>query len=54
MILVRKWRKKGTLGDAGKWEFEVGENMQSRNIDSEGLTESSSNVYTCITLQSKL
>ena len=45
-LVVRKWRKKGTLGGAGKWEFEVGEQLMPRNLDSEGLMESMSNVST--------
>ena len=44
--IVRKWRKKGSLGGAGKWEFEVGEQLMPRNLDSEGLMESLSNVST--------
>ena len=43
-VAVRKWRRKGTLGGAGKWEFEVGEQLMPRNLDSEGLMESTSNV----------
>lgn len=42
---MRKWKNKATLGViATKWEFEVGEQLVSRNLDSEGMLESSANV----------
>lgn len=44
-VLVRKWKKKETLGvKETKWEFEVGEQLVPRNLDSEGMLESSANV----------
>ncbi|XP_013397786.1 protein DPCD [Lingula anatina] len=42
-LVVRKWRKKSTLGSQGKWDFEVGEQLAPRNLDAEGLMESTSN-----------
>ncbi|KAK3589438.1 hypothetical protein CHS0354_020773 [Potamilus streckersoni] len=42
-LVVRKWRRKGTIGGIGKWEFEVGEELMVRNLESEGLIETSSN-----------
>ncbi|XP_071946891.1 protein DPCD-like [Antedon mediterranea] len=42
-LLVRKWRKKTTLGAAGKWDFEVGEDLQSTSLEQTLLKESSSN-----------
>lgn len=42
---MRKWKNKATLGVKGtKWEFEVGEQLVARNLDSEGMLESSANV----------
>lgn len=42
---MRKWKNKATLGVKGtKWEFEVGEQLVPRNLDSEGMLESSANV----------
>lgn len=42
---MRKWKNKATLGvKATKWEFEVGEQLVARNLDSEGMLESSANV----------
>ncbi|XP_064602381.1 protein DPCD-like isoform X2 [Liolophura sinensis] len=41
-IIVRKWRKKSSLG-VEKWEYEIGEELMPRNVESEGLVESSSN-----------
>lgn len=42
---MRKWKNKATLGvKATKWEFEVGEQLVPRNLDSEGMLESSANV----------
>ncbi|KAK2151642.1 hypothetical protein LSH36_356g06029 [Paralvinella palmiformis] len=41
---LRKWHKKGTLGGATKWEYEVGEDlMLAKPLLTEGLMESSSN-----------
>ncbi|RUS79427.1 hypothetical protein EGW08_012804 [Elysia chlorotica] len=42
-LLVRKWRKKGTLGGAGRWEIEIGEQSTPINLEMEGLMESSAN-----------
>ena len=41
---MRKWRKKGTLGGAGRWEIEVGEQSAPINLEMEGLMESNINV----------
>lgn len=42
---MRKWKNKATLGvKATKWEFEVGEQLVAKNLDSEGMLESSANV----------
>ena len=45
-LSVRKWKVKGTFGGAGKWEFEVGEDLGPPSLDAAGFTESSSNVST--------
>ncbi|GFS02655.1 protein DPCD-like [Elysia marginata] len=42
-LIVRKWRKKGTLGGAGRWEMEIGEQSVPINLEVEGLMESSLN-----------
>ncbi|XP_062579092.1 protein DPCD-like [Saccostrea cucullata] len=43
-LVSRKWRRKATLGvKESKWEFEVGEQLVPRNLDSEGLLESAAN-----------
>ncbi|KAK6178062.1 hypothetical protein SNE40_012898 [Patella caerulea] len=42
-LIVRKWCKKGTLGGTSGWEFEVGEELKPRSLDSEGLMESNTN-----------
>ncbi|GFO46260.1 protein dpcd-like [Plakobranchus ocellatus] len=42
-LLVRKWRKKGTLGGVGRWEMEVGEQSLPVNLEAEGLMESNAN-----------
>ncbi|KAL5022629.1 hypothetical protein ScPMuIL_001784 [Solemya velum] len=42
-LIIRKWKKKGTLGAAEKWEFEVGEQLGPKNLEMEGFIESSSN-----------
>ncbi|KAK7010808.1 protein DPCD [Biomphalaria glabrata] len=42
-LLLRKWRKKGTLGNVGKWEIEVGEQSSSLNFEIDGLVESNAN-----------
>ena len=44
LLPVRKWKKKGSLGGAGKWDFEVGAQLGPRNLDAEGMMESSINV----------
>lgn len=41
---VRKLKVKPLTGGVGKWEFEVGQDVQRPNLDSEGIVESSSNV----------
>lgn len=42
---MRKRKNKATLGvKETKWEFEVGEQLVPRNLDSEGMLESSANV----------
>ncbi|XP_053407479.1 protein DPCD-like isoform X2 [Mercenaria mercenaria] len=40
---VRKWKKKSTLGGAGKWEFEVGEQLAPPMLEAQGLMESNTN-----------
>ncbi|KAL4231289.1 hypothetical protein ACF0H5_008869 [Mactra antiquata] len=42
-LVVRKWKKKSTLGGAGNWEYEVGEQLATKNIQAEGLMESNTN-----------
>ncbi|XP_048747619.2 protein DPCD-like isoform X2 [Ostrea edulis] len=43
-LVLRKWRRRATLGvKESKWEFEVGEDLLARNVDSEGLLESAAN-----------
>ncbi|XP_064630859.1 protein DPCD-like isoform X2 [Lineus longissimus] len=42
-LVVRKWKKKTTLGGGGAWTFEVGESVGPKNLDAEGLVESSTN-----------
>ncbi|XP_074614532.1 protein DPCD-like isoform X3 [Acropora palmata] len=42
-LLVRKWKKKSGLGKAGKWEFEIGEDIRPVNLDLENITESRGN-----------
>ncbi|WAR21965.1 DPCD-like protein [Mya arenaria] len=42
-LVVRKWRKKSTLGGTAKWEYEVGELLAPRSLDTDGLMESTSN-----------
>ena len=44
LFSVRKWKVKRPLGGAGKWEYEVGEDLSPKRPDSEGLTESIANV----------
>ena len=45
LILVRKWKNKAPLGVKGsQWEYEVGEQLLPRNLDSEGMLESAANV----------
>ena len=43
-ISVRKWKKKSGLGKAGRWEFEIGEDIRPVNLDLENITESRGNV----------
>ncbi|KAK3094906.1 hypothetical protein FSP39_007738 [Pinctada imbricata] len=44
ILHVRKWRKKATIGmKESKWEYEIGEQFAPRNLDAEGLMESTSN-----------
>ncbi|XP_005089488.1 protein DPCD isoform X2 [Aplysia californica] len=42
-LIVRKWKRKGTLGGHGRWEMEVGEQHAPVNLDVEGLVESNVN-----------
>ncbi|XP_022097728.1 protein DPCD-like [Acanthaster planci] len=43
-LLVRKWRTKTTLGAAGKWEFEIGEQLRPvPSLEAEHLRESNLN-----------
>ncbi|XP_071090278.1 protein DPCD-like [Haliotis cracherodii] len=42
-LVVRRWRRQGQLGGAGKWETEVGEEIVPRRMEMEGMVESSSN-----------
>ncbi|XP_035673611.1 protein DPCD-like [Branchiostoma floridae] len=44
-LLLRKWRKKGTLGGSGTWEIEVGDPQVVRPVamETQGMVESSSN-----------
>ncbi|XP_059151994.1 protein DPCD-like [Physella acuta] len=42
-LVLRKWRKKSTLGNVGKWEIEVGEQTTPVNFEAEGLIESNVN-----------
>ncbi len=46
MLLVRKWNKKKRLGGS-QWEFEIGEQLSTRNVEVEGMMESLSNVCHC-------
>ncbi|XP_041370084.1 protein DPCD-like isoform X2 [Gigantopelta aegis] len=41
-LIIRKWKRKGTLGGEGKWDFEVGDQSLRQQL-AEGLMESSSN-----------
>ena len=41
---MRKWCKKGSLGGEGTWEFEVGEELQLRKLETAGMMESLTNV----------
>nr|XP_022338733.1 protein DPCD-like isoform X1 [Crassostrea virginica] len=43
-LIVRKWKNKAPLGVKGsQWEYEVGEQLLPRNLDSEGMLESAAN-----------
>ncbi|KAK7482052.1 hypothetical protein BaRGS_00026744 [Batillaria attramentaria] len=42
-LVVRKWRKRGTMGGIGKWETEVGDDSGMKNLEVEGMVENSSN-----------
>ncbi|KAH3705294.1 protein DPCD-like [Dreissena polymorpha] len=42
-LVVRKWRRSSVLGGQGRWEFEVGEQLAPRSVNTEGLVESMSN-----------
>jgi len=44
LFSVRKWKKTSTIGGTGGWEFEVGEPLGPRNLESAGLMESNANV----------
>jgi len=41
---VRKHMCKTALGDAGRWEFEVGQDTRPINSDTPGIMENSANV----------
>ena len=41
---VRKWKKTSTLGNEGKWEYEIGEDLRPVSLGSEHICESRSNV----------
>jgi hypothetical protein len=43
-LLVRKWRRKNTLGAVLPWDFEVGHDISMKVNVAEDLIESSSNV----------
>ncbi|KAK3750780.1 hypothetical protein QZH41_015325, partial [Actinostola sp. cb2023] len=42
-LLVRKLKKKSTIGKEGKWEFEVGEELRQGNTESEHIMENRNN-----------
>lgn len=42
-LLVRKWKKKSTLGREGKWDYEIGEDLRPVNLDMENISESRGN-----------
>lgn len=42
-LLVRKWKKTSSVGREGKWEYEIGEDMRSVNLDVENISESRGN-----------
>ncbi|KAJ8317489.1 hypothetical protein KUTeg_005393 [Tegillarca granosa] len=43
-LVIRKWKKKSELGTRqSSWEYEVGEQFVPKNLESEGLMESTSN-----------
>ncbi|XP_031552858.1 protein DPCD-like [Actinia tenebrosa] len=42
-LIVRKFKKRSTLGKEGKWEYEVGEDLRPMNADSEHIMESVTN-----------
>ncbi|XP_033113405.1 protein DPCD-like [Anneissia japonica] len=41
-LLVRKWRKKTTLGGEGKWDFEIGEDLRQSTMGEQTLLKESS------------
>ena len=43
-IPVRKWKRTSSVGREGKWEYEIGEDMRSVNLDVENISESRGNV----------
>lgn len=44
IFLVRKVKLKSMTGKEMRWEFEVGEDLQHRNIENEGMMENIQNV----------
>ncbi|XP_020897385.1 protein DPCD [Exaiptasia diaphana] len=42
-LLVRKFKKRNTIGKEGRWEYEVGEELLQGNSQSEHIMESRSN-----------
>ncbi|KAL8580196.1 hypothetical protein ACOMHN_049256 [Nucella lapillus] len=39
-LVVRRWRKKGSLGGQGSWETEVGDSAAMSNLETDGIKES--------------
>ena len=44
LFVVRKMKLKSMTGKEMRWEFEVGEDLQNRSIENEGLMENIQNV----------
>ncbi|XP_074643041.1 protein DPCD-like isoform X1 [Tubulanus polymorphus] len=45
-LVIRRWREKTKLGGGSVWLYEVGEQLAPKNLETEGLAESMSNVRT--------